>query len=227
MGKIKNLFTSVILLALFPAINVIAQDQTSECRVLLPQIAGTYEGECKKGLADGTGRAQGLDIYEGGFKKGYPEGQGKYTWKDGATFDGEWEKGQKDGYGVLTKHTVSRDSVLTGYWIDDEYIGTDKNPYKVNSKSINILGLNVTRVGSDKDQIVVEFYKNGRPLSIYSFGVTELIGGYSTISKSDFSKTLLNVRFPFRAEMAGGAYVFDITISQRGSWKIIVNVTNK
>ena len=128
---------------------------------------------------------------------------------------------------MLTNHPGLRDTILTGYWIDDDYIGTEKSPYKVNNKGINIIGLNVTRVGSDKDQIVVEFNKNGKPLSIYSFSVTEILGGYSTISKSDFSKTLLNVRFPFRAEMAGGAYVFDVTISQRGSWKIIVNVTEK
>lgn len=227
MKRINKLFTSVFILTMFSGITVVAQEQTSSCQVLLPQIAGSYEGECKKGLADGMGKAQGIDLYEGCFRKGYPEGRGKYTWKDGATFEGDWKKGQKEGYGVLTNHPASRDSVLTGYWIDDDYIGTEKNPYKVNNKGINILGLSVTRVGSDKDQIVVEFNKNGKPLSIYSFSVTELLGGYSTISKSDFSKTLLNVRFPFRAEMAGGAYAFDITISQRGSWKIIVNVTDK
>jgi hypothetical protein len=227
MKRINKFFTSVFFLTLFSAITVVAQDETSSCRVLLPQIAGIYEGECKKGLADGMGKAQGIDLYEGCFRKGYPEGHGKYTWKDGATFEGEWKKGKKNGYGVLTNHPASQDSILTGYWIDDEYIGTEKSPFKVNNKGINVLGLNVTRVGSDKDQIVVEFNKNGKPLSIYSFSVTEVLGGYSTISKSDFSKTLLNVRFPFRAEMAGGAYVFDVTISQRGSWKIIVNVTDK
>jgi len=227
MKRINKFFTSVFFLTLFSGITVVAQVQASSCKVLLPQIAGSYEGECKKGLADGMGKAQGIDLYEGCFRKGYPEGHGKYTWKDGATFEGEWKKGQKNGYGVLTNHPASQDSILTGYWIDDEYIGTEKSPFKVNNKGINVLGLNVTRVGTDKDQIVVEFNKNGKPLSIYSFSVTEVLGGYSTILKSDFSKTLLNVRFPFRAEMAGGAYVFDITISQRGSWKIIVNVTDK
>ena len=89
------------------------------------------------------------------------------------------------------------------------------------------MNLNVSRVGTDKDQIVVEYFKNGKPLSIYSFTVTEIMVGYSTISKTDFSKTLLNVRFPFRAEMTGGQYTFDLTISQRGSWKVMVNVTDK
>ncbi len=227
MKSINKLLVPVFFLTLSSGMAVVAPDQTSSCRVLLPQIAGSYEGECKKGLADGMGKAQGIDFYEGYFKKGYPEGHGKYIWKDGTTFEGEWKKGQKDGYGVLTNHPASQDSILTGYWIDDDYIGTEKSPFKVNNKGINVLGLNVTRVGIDKDQIVVEFNKNGKPLSIYSFALTEIMGGYSTISKTDFSKTILNVRFPFRAEMTGGQYTFDLTISQRGSWKVIVNVTDK
>ena len=227
MDKNKRIIASLHFLTFFYCLHTFAQEQTTGCRVLLPQIAGQYEGECKKGLADGMGKAQGTDQYEGFFKKGLPDGQGKYTWNDGTTFEGEWKKGRKDGYGVLTSHLASRDSVLSGYWIDDEYIGTEKKPYKINNKGINIIGLTLSRVGSDKDQIVVEYNRSGRPLSIYSFHVTELMGGYSTISKSDFSKTLLNVRYPFRAEITGDAFVFDVTISQRGSWKIIVNVATK
>ena len=120
MDRIKKLLTSLFCLTFFYCINVIAQDQTSSCQVLLPQIAGKYEGECKKGLADGLGKAQGADLYEGNFKKGFPEGHGKYTWNDGATFEGEWKKGRKDGYGVLTSHPALQDSVLSGYWIDDD-----------------------------------------------------------------------------------------------------------
>ena len=227
MDKNKRIIASLLFLTFFYCLHTFAQEQTTGCRVLLPQIAGQYEGECKKGLADGMGKAQGTDQYEGFFKKGLPDGQGKYTWNDGTTFEGEWKKGREDGYGVLTSHLASRDSVLSGYWIDDEYIGTEKKPYKINNKGINIIGLTLSRVGSDKDQIVVEYNRSGRPLSIYSFHVTELMGGYSTISKSDFSKTLLNVRYPFRAEITGDAFVFDVTISQRGSWKIIVNVATK
>jgi len=227
MDRNKIIITSLFFLIFLCCTHVFAQEQTAACRVLLPEIADYYEGGCKKGLADGIGKAQGTDQYEGSFKKGLPEGQGKYTWSDGTTFEGAWKKGRKEGYGVLTSHLASRDSVLRGYWIDDEYIGTEKNPYKINNKGINVLSLTLSRVGSDKDQIVVEYNRSGRPLSIYSFHVTELMGGYSTISKSDFSKTLLNVRFPFRAEIAGDAFVFDVTISQRGSWKINVNVATK
>ena len=86
MKRVNKLLASAIFLTLFSGLTVVAQDQTSACQVLLPQIAGSYEGECKKGLAEGMGKAQGIDFYEGYFKKGYPDGHGKYAWKDGATF---------------------------------------------------------------------------------------------------------------------------------------------
>ena len=218
---------SILLMFFLSSITGTAQEQINSCKVLLPQIAGSYEGQCKKGLAEGLGKAQGVDLYEGNFKKGYPDGQGKYTYENGNVFDGEWQKGQRNGFGILTYAQPSPDTILKGYWIKDEYIGTEKSPFKVNQKGINVMNLNVSRVGTDKDQIVVEYFKNGKPLSIYSFTVTEIMGGYSTISKTDFSKTLLNVRFPFRADMTGGQYTFDLTISQRGSWKVTVNVTDK
>ena len=227
MKRIERLIKSILLLYLFSGITVTAQELTTSCKVLMPQIAGSYQGQCKKGLAEGPGKAQGVDIYEGNFKKGYPDGQGKYTYENGNVFDGEWQKGQRNGFGILTYAQPSPDTILKGYWIKDEYIGTEKSPFKVNQKGINVMNLNVSRVGTDKDQIVVEYFKNGKPLSIYSFTVTEIMGGYSTISKTDFSKTLLNVRFPFRADMTGGQYTFDLTISQRGSWKVTVNVTDK
>lgn len=226
MKRINSSIVFCLLLVLSPAVAT-AQNQTSECKVLMPQITGSYEGECKNGLAEGMGKAQGIDRYEGYFKKGYPDGDGKYTWANGDIYEGKWQKGYKEGYGVLTFSKPSPDSTLKGYWIRDEYIGKDKYPYKLNHKGINVLGVNVSRVATDKDQITFEFNKNGKPLSILYFSVTEVLGGYSSIMKSDFSKTLLNVKFPFRAEIAGGAYVIDLTINQRGSWKVIINVTDK
>lgn len=41
----------------------------SECKVLLPALSGSYEGGCRKGLADGDGVAIGTDTYKGSFKK--------------------------------------------------------------------------------------------------------------------------------------------------------------
>jgi hypothetical protein len=53
------------------------------CKVLLPALSGNYEGGCKKGLADGKGKASGTDVYEGEFSKELPHGKGTYTWSNG------------------------------------------------------------------------------------------------------------------------------------------------
>ena len=57
----------IVLLAGFGS----AYSQNSNCQVNMKSISGSYAGGCKKGLAHGSGRAEGLDIYEGGFKKDY------------------------------------------------------------------------------------------------------------------------------------------------------------
>ena len=47
---------------------IFAQD---ECKVLNSSIGVSYKGSCKKGLADGTGEAMGVDRYKGELKKGF------------------------------------------------------------------------------------------------------------------------------------------------------------
>ncbi|KAF5186177.1 Phosphatidylinositol 4-phosphate 5-kinase [Thalictrum thalictroides] len=39
------------------------------------------------------------DLYVGNFKGLLPHGKGKYTWTDGATYDGEWDEGTMSGSG--------------------------------------------------------------------------------------------------------------------------------
>ena len=87
--KIKKKVSGFVYLAgllagfyLFPA-NVFAQ-----CEVIPDDIKGTYDGECKKGKANGFGKAVGTDTYEGEFKKGFPHGKGTYTWGNGNIFTG-------------------------------------------------------------------------------------------------------------------------------------------
>ncbi|MGV8092965.1 MAG: hypothetical protein AB2L24_14000 [Mangrovibacterium sp.] len=56
---------------------MINAQETNTCKVLLTEISGSYEGECKKGLADGFGKATGVDQYEGELKKRLPEREGE------------------------------------------------------------------------------------------------------------------------------------------------------
>ena len=206
---------------------ILNAQETTGCKVLMSDISGTYKGECKKGLANGVGEATGKDFYSGEFKNGLPHGQGRYQWANGDSYQGEWKKGKMEGSGEMKKKLAERDSVFSGYWIDNEYIGKHKETYTLNQKGINVVDVNFVRLNGNKNEIEISYYKNGKPIPTYNFGVTELLGRYGNITKSDYAKSLIAVTYPFRAEVYGGAYVFDFTINQKGKWRISVNVTEK
>jgi hypothetical protein len=103
-----------------------------ECKVLMPEISGTYTGKCKKGLAHGRGLAEGTDTYDGRFLKGLPDGKGKYTWADGRVYEGSWSAGIRNGQGTMIYPRAGGDSIVTGIWKDDEYVGSVLvRPYQV------------------------------------------------------------------------------------------------
>jgi hypothetical protein len=104
--------------------------------VLKPEIAGKYEGELKKGLANGEGTATGIDTYTGHFVKGLPEGHGTYTFKNGDIYTGSFKNGIMDGKGSMTLNDAGMDSNLTGYWEKGKYIGKARiEPYEISNKS--------------------------------------------------------------------------------------------
>ena len=109
-----------------------------ECKVMMPEISGSYTGKCKKGLAHGKGLAIGTDTYEGRFSEGWPAGTGKYTWADGRVYEGSWKDGLRDGQGAMIYPTAGGDSIVAGIWKDDSYYGpVSLPPYKINrSRSV-------------------------------------------------------------------------------------------
>jgi hypothetical protein len=117
------------MLILFSGSLLYAQE---ECKVLMPEISGSYTGKCKKGLAHGKGLAVGTDTYEGRFSKGLPDGTGKYTWADGRVYEGSWSEGMREGKGTMIYQRAGGDSIVTGIWKNDEYFGPVPVPsYKI------------------------------------------------------------------------------------------------
>ena len=114
--------------------------QDIPCKVLKPEISGSYSGDCKKGLAHGKGTATGIDTYTGHFKKGYPEGEGVYQYKSGGVFSGTWLKGKKNGSGkLIMKLPSGRDTITEGVWKDDRYTGKEKGPdYMISNQSVSV-----------------------------------------------------------------------------------------
>lgn len=119
-------------IVLFCTSTLVAQ-QTATCKVLLTQIAGMYDGQCKDGLANGKGKSLGEDEYSGMFRNGLPDGKGKYTYKNGDIYDGYWTNGSKNGQGKFSYTLNGQKMTLKGYWANGDYVGVSNpdEPYRV------------------------------------------------------------------------------------------------
>ena len=160
MRKLKVNVTAMLLFLFIASFNDSTnyiEPKDSDCEVLLSSIAGSYEGDCKRGKAHGEGTAKGTDQYKGEFKKGYPHGEGTYTWANGNYFTGSFKEGKKEGEGKMVYASVNKDSVKTGFWEDDRYIGKYKEPYKVTSRSAGINNIVFMKNGENVNQITIKF----------------------------------------------------------------------
>jgi hypothetical protein len=136
------------IIAIFCCLHAHSQN----CTVVPEALKGTYDGGCKNEKADGTGTAIGIDSYIGQFKNGNPDGTGKYTWKNGDWFQGEWKKGSREGEGTMHYAEKNPGDSLKGFWKKDKYAGKYEKPYKVMYKTGNIGNINVVKENdSDKE----------------------------------------------------------------------------
>ena len=140
----RSLLKSVSV-PVFLALSAVAQAQ--QCRVLDPELQGSYVGPCVNGLAEGRGSASGTAQYEGGFKAGKKDGKGVKTWPNGDRYEGDFVEDRKQGRGVYTwgrgpwegeryegefandrrngygEYRYSSGDVYRGPWRDDAAIG--------------------------------------------------------------------------------------------------------
>lgn len=212
--KMKMIRYVLSVLVLVAGLSLNGQDK-DPCKVLMESIAGSYEGDCRKGLANGIGKAKGKDSYEGAFKKGLPHGLGSYTWSNGDVFTGNFKKGLKDGDGELRYGPAQyADSVLTGFWKEDQYMGLYEQPYKVLSKSGPVNRVVVRKLGDTPHHI-------------------EIRGEMSMLRERSVNSTYFNgggfdnVPFPFTADMqadyANVPVSFKVIIYEPGHWEVVVN----
>jgi len=152
--SIKILLCLLVLLA-FDG-KILAQD----CIVKKYELQDKYEGDCSKGLANGRGKAEGIDSYEGEFKNGWPHGEGVYSFADSSVFTGSFKKGLKNGSGELVKPLIGRDTVITGMWKNDKLLVPKKKVYEI-IRDTNIDRVSVTKV-SDAGRKVEFIFMNPR-----------------------------------------------------------------
>jgi len=151
--------TLLYMLILFSGSIIYAQN---DCKVLKPELSGSYTGGCKKGLAHGKGSAVGIDSYEGRFSKGLPNGSGTYRWANGAVYEGDWSKGNRDGKGSMIYPTDGLDSIVTGFWKNDEYIGKEIIPQFRVTKNQGIVRYSIRKINEVGSGFSVTLYLAGR-----------------------------------------------------------------
>jgi hypothetical protein len=83
---------------------------------------GVYRGQCKNGLADGSGTVtfNNGDELSGRYEKGVLSGDGIFTSADGSTYQGSWEDGKRHGRGTFN---WARGSSYIGEWSEDKRHG--------------------------------------------------------------------------------------------------------
>lgn len=217
----------MVLLALMTGNLLNAQE--SNCKVLVPRISGTYNGECNKGLAQGKGIALGIDRYEGEFKKGLPEGLGVYHWADGSYYKGYWRQGLRDGSGIMTFRS---DSTLKGYWKADKYTGKEEfKKYQV-IQSRYVARSSFSKTGNSPLQVKVRLTMGGLPNStiqdfsmVYTSGEEFRLGTVYGIQNVTFP---VNVRITYLTwnimRTVQTNVTFEFKINEPGSWD--VNIQN-
>ncbi len=199
----------------------------NDCKVLAETLTGQYDGECKKGLADGTGTAKGTDSYIGEFKKGLPDGTGTYTFANGDIYDGKFKKGKKEGAGVLRIKQPDGSFVeQKGFWKEDEYIGEHENPYEVTYRSAEVLAVRISEtenVSNDGNALFIELQHKGRTQQAPNFGFNVINGNYQSQYLVGNASKIIVTRFPFGFTVSYKGETVEIQIYQARSWDIRID----
>ncbi|MEZ5000926.1 MAG: hypothetical protein R2727_09975, partial [Bacteroidales bacterium] len=110
--KMRTVISIILALVMYGS-----SSSQETCKVLMKELEGQYNGECKKGVANGYGAAKGTDTYIGDFRKGYPHGFGVYTYENGSVYIGSLKKGARDGYGLLNDFSSGAKIMYYGLWV--------------------------------------------------------------------------------------------------------------
>jgi hypothetical protein len=181
-------------------------------------------------LADGKGKSVGTDTYEGQFKQGVPWGKGTYTRSNGDVYVGDWENGFRQGEGIFTFRIHEKDSVVSGLWDNDEYIGPKPTPPKVISKS-SIDRYTIYKQGNILNRVLIDFQQNG----MRNTGITNLIMASNSGTETNLGYLIgyENIIFPVVIKINYTTYnklhtqqiyaTLEFEISEPGDWRVEIH----
>lgn len=222
--QIKHLTTSIAFVLAFIT-SIYSQEQN--CKVLKPEIAANYLGDCKKGLANGKGIAEGTDHYEGKFKNGLPHGNGLYRYANGEIYEGNFKDGRKDGNGKFTFKYLGKDSTYLGVWKEDHFVKKIAPPQYQIIQSLNIARSTIMKVGNG-NRIMFTFMQNGTD----NLSITDLsfAGDAGTSLNIGRDQGYDNINFPYNCKImyvttnsfrtASYRCIFEVQINEPGQWQV-------
>ncbi len=216
----------IILVIIFFFLFKVAISQEN-CKVLKPELAGVYKGNCKQGLANGMGSATGTDSYTGQFVKGLPDGKGTYIWATGESYTGYWKKGKRHGSGDFKFSFQGKDSIISGNWENDRYIVKEPEKYKIIYKS-SVERYKFIKNGDIRKRVLINIYQNG----VRNFGISNFLisssSGYDTSVGNSIGYD--EIVFPVRIRITYTTFnklrtatyevEFEFEISEPGNWSV-------
>jgi hypothetical protein len=230
----------ILFLVLFSLSKMVsAQETTTTCKVSFQNLAGSYKGECKNGLAHGKGEAIGMHKYEGSFKNGSPDGKGIYHFNEGHYFTGNFQDGIREGKGE--EHFLRAgqpDSIVKGFWSGDVYRGKKYKTYHFNSSQTFDINDIIPTEGAGK-MLTIEISTtsgapNGTPTSMngssgFVLTINELvatdgsmirkISGFETASKASVTYELSTFPVNLFATLSNGQTIH-LDLYKSANWMV-------
>lgn len=199
------------------------------CKVLLNEISGVYEGSCKNGLADGQGISTGIDSYYGMFRKGLPDGEGVYKYKNGDVYTGIWKNGLQNGKGEFRYLINGKDSIVKGYWKNGvyKYVLKDDEGYRVTNltgienysikktiDTVNLIEISFEKVNKKyiPQDLTVTYTSGYRP----AHNMKVLIAGY-------IFPVTCSLHFTIPISFGERQCDLTFTILEKGKWEVFIS----
>ena len=183
-----------------------------------------------------------------------PDGKGKYVWKNGDWYEGQWSRGKKDGAGSMHYKSADKDSLINGFWKKDVYAGKYEKPFIIYSKSKHVTKISCTKISNDLNEL--DIYLNsetgGNPTSMINADKTPKPDGEENpilaitpkpkitsieVKEGSFENKIENdtygkkivynierTTFPFHAILNMGSEFLEIEFFEAGKWMLEITL---